>query len=57
MLKDDVHSSLDNFWQVSQSAGDGFHTKLLVVVTSKEVLSWSAEKWEWTGDLDFAIYL
>lgn len=57
MLKDDVHSSFDNFWQVSQSTGDGFHTKLLVVVTSKEVLSWSAEKWEWTGDLVFAIYL
>ena len=50
------------FWQflasfTEESAGDGFHTKLLIVFTSKEVLSWSAEKWEWTGDLVFAIYL
>lgn len=38
MLKHDACSSFDSFWKVSQeSAGDGLHKKLVVMVTSKEV--------------------
>lgn len=58
MLKHDACSSFDSFWKVAQeSAGDSLHKKLVVMVTSKEVVSWSAEGWEWAGDLVFAVYL